>query len=180
MRWTLGGGQENQSASVSPNARVDDRVNAASVHELELAKVEDHEARLQLGRGHLKRPQCGRLKWPHLRPTGGRLFIMPFMPFVIQNISIGVALIQDNSPQRVFPRRVAYFNFWIAALFLPGGLLTFFKTGPLVYNGVLAFWISVIIFCIWMLVMPWATHQAVRSEPQVHSQDASPSSKPAY
>jgi hypothetical protein len=35
-------------------------VNAASVHELELAKVEDHEARLQLGRGHLKRPQCGR------------------------------------------------------------------------------------------------------------------------
>ena len=128
-RW--GGGQENQSASVSPNARVDDRVNAASVHELELAKVEDHEARLQLGRGHLKRPQCGRLKWPHLRPTGGRLFIMPFMPFVIQNISIGVALIQDNSPQRVFPRRVAYFNFWIAALFLPGGLLTFFKTGPL-------------------------------------------------
>ena len=22
------------------------------------------------GRGHLKWPQCGRLKWPHLRPTG--------------------------------------------------------------------------------------------------------------
>src|ERR1039458_5900313 len=53
------------------------------------------------------------------------------------------------------------------------------QTGPLAYNGVLAFWIPVIIFCIWMLVMPWATHQAVRSEPQVHSQDASPSSKPA-
>jgi hypothetical protein len=52
---------------------------------------------------------------------------MPFTPFVIQNISIGVAVIQDNSPQRVFPRRVAYFNFWIAALFLPGELLTFFK-----------------------------------------------------
>jgi len=26
------------------------------------------------GRGHRNWPQCGRLKWPHLRPTGGRLF----------------------------------------------------------------------------------------------------------
>jgi hypothetical protein len=101
-----------------------------------------------------------------LHDLGWFLFIMPFMPFVVQNICIGVAVMQDKATHPVFPRWVAYFNFWIAVLFLPGGLLTFFKTGPFAYNGVLAFWIPVAIFCVWMLVMPWATHRAIDSEPE--------------
>jgi hypothetical protein len=80
-----------------------------------------------------------------------------FMPFVIQNISIGVAVMQNNRPQRVFPALGSTTSTSGSQRCSgPAGSLTFFKTGPLAHNGVLAFWTPVIILCIWMLVMPWA------------------------
>jgi len=101
-----------------------------------------------------------------LHDLGWILFIMPFVPFVVQNVSIGVAILQDKAANPVFPRWVGYFNFWVAFLFLPGGLLTFFKGGPFAYNGLLAFWIPVFVFCAWLVVMPWVTAQAVLTEPE--------------
>lgn len=100
-----------------------------------------------------------------LHDLGWILFIMPFMPFVVQNIAVGLCVIQDRRDNPVMPRWVGYFNFWIALLFLPGGLLAFFKHGPFAYNGLLAFWIPVGIFCLWYLVMPWALRAAVLAEP---------------
>lgn len=101
-----------------------------------------------------------------LHDLGWFLFIMPFMPFVVQNLAIGIFVMQDTDPQPLFPRWVGYFNFWIAFLFLPGGLLTFFKTGLFAYNGLFAFWVPVAIFCIWCVVMPWVISRAVLAEPE--------------
>jgi len=63
------------------------------------------------------------------------------MPFVVQNISIGVAVIQDRSRNPVFPRWVAYFTSGSPHCFSPR-IPDVLQNRPLAYNGVLAFWIQ--------------------------------------
>jgi len=86
------------------------------------------------------------------------------MGFSVQNILIGLATIQDRSEKPVFPRWVAYFNFWLALVFVPAALIPFFKTGPFAWNGVLSFWLPVGLFVVWLFVMVWAVTQSIRSQ----------------
>ncbi|MHB8694646.1 MAG: hypothetical protein ACYDHH_25700 [Solirubrobacteraceae bacterium] len=72
---------------------------------------------------------------------------------VVQAIAIGLAILQDKRAELVFPRWVGYFNLWCAVLFLPGGMVVFFKTGPLAWNGLLAWWLVLAAFTIWLIVM---------------------------
>ncbi|MGV9839989.1 hypothetical protein ACWDUL_38145, partial [Nocardia niigatensis] len=51
------------------------------------------------------------------------LFLTPIVPFMIQNISIGVCVLTNE--QTVFPRWVGYANFWIALSFVPDILAYF-------------------------------------------------------
>lgn len=90
---------------------------------------------------------------------------MPFAPAVVQNIATGIAILGDKNPARVMPRWVAYMNFWMAVLFLPAGLMVFFKTGPFAWNGLLSFWLPLIAFGIWFSVMIYALLQAIRQQP---------------
>jgi len=95
---------------------------------------------------------------------GWMFFVMPFtLPFV-QNLAIGFAALTDTSPRRVYPRWLGYFNLWSAVLFIPGGLLTFFKTGPFAWDGLLAFWIPAIVFSLWMNIMAVYTIFAARDQ----------------
>lgn len=82
-------------------------------------------------------------------------WIMPFMPFVLQSFAIALAVLLDTGPTPVFPRWLAYFNLLECFLFLPAMLLTFFKTGPFAYHGLLVFWVPLGVFGLWMLVMAW-------------------------
>lgn len=96
-------------------------------------------------------------------------FIMtfaPVAPFTFQYIAIGVAILQDTNPVPVFPRWVAYTNFWVAILLVPATAIPFFKTGPMAWNGILAFWIPVAVFVGWFVVMFWAMRQAVMRRPE--------------
>ena len=88
-----------------------------------------------------------------MNDAGWLMFLMPFTTFIVQNFAIGLAILGDNSAQPVFPRWVAYLNFWVAVLFIPGGLLTFFKTGPFAWNGLFAFWVPFVVFFSWYMVM---------------------------
>ncbi len=85
--------------------------------------------------------------------AGWLMFLMPFTTFIVQNFAIGLAILGDRSAQPVFPRWVAYFNFWVAVLFVPGGLLTFFKSGPFAWNGLFAFWVPFVVFFTWYILM---------------------------
>lgn len=73
-------------------------------------------------------------------------FIGAYSVPVMQSIVIGVAVINDRREKPILPRWYAYYNFWTAILFLPGGLVIFFKDGPFAWNGVLAFWIPAVFF----------------------------------
>ena len=92
------------------------------------------------------------------------LFIMTFSPAFIQNLVIGLAIFSDKNAVPVFPRWLAYFNIWVAILFVPGGLITFFKTGPFAWNGLLAFWVPLVIFFVWFLVMFVALLKTIREQ----------------
>ena len=88
-----------------------------------------------------------------LNDFGWLFFVMTFSPFFIQNLVIGLAVFSDKADAPVFPRWVAYFNIWVAILLIPGGLITFFKTGPFAWDGILAFWLPLLVFFGWFLVM---------------------------
>ena len=81
------------------------------------------------------------------------LIVMTFGPFFVQLMSIGLAILLDKNSRPVFPRWVAYFNIWVAVLFIPGVLITFFKSGPFAWNGILAFWLPLVVFFAWYFVM---------------------------
>jgi hypothetical protein len=88
-----------------------------------------------------------------LSDMGWLLFLMPFASFVIQALCIGVCILGDTSAQPVFPRWTGFFNFWVAVLVLPGGIITFFKAGPFAWDGLFGFWIPLVIFFAWYLVL---------------------------
>lgn len=92
------------------------------------------------------------------------LFTWP--PFALFMVIIGVAVLNDHNLPRIFPRWVAFFNFWSALLVFPAGLIAFFKTGPFAYDGAISFWFAVAIFFGWMVVMTFVTFRAVAVEEQ--------------
>jgi hypothetical protein len=92
------------------------------------------------------------------------MFIMTFSPAFIQNLVIGLAIFSDKNETLVFPRWLGYFNIWVAILFIPGGLITFFKTGPFAWNGLLAFWVPLWIFFAWFFVMFAALLKTIKQQ----------------
>jgi len=99
-----------------------------------------------------------------LNDIGWISFVMPFTLAVVQNCAIGLAIVSDRNAQPVFPRWLGFFNFWVVLLFLPGGLLTFFKTGPFAWNGLLAFWVPATVFGAWYFVMAAFVIKAARQQ----------------
>ena len=96
---------------------------------------------------------------------------MTFAPFIIQNIALGLCILSDKQAEPIFPRWVGYYNLWVAVLFVPGGLLTFFKTGPFAWDGLFVWWVPFAVFFSWYIAMPFilmgAIKQQAQSEPAV-------------
>ncbi|MGE3297731.1 MAG: hypothetical protein AB7I68_10315 [Porticoccaceae bacterium] len=46
-------------------------------------------------------------------------------------------------------------------LFVPGGLLTFFKTGPFAWDGLFVFWVPLVVFLLWYGAMFVLLRQAI-------------------
>jgi hypothetical protein len=91
------------------------------------------------------------------------VLLMTFAPFLIQFVCIALAVLSDKRAEPLFARWVGYFNIWVGVLAIPGGLITFFKTGPFAWNGLLAFWVPVAVFLLWFVVMFIALLKAIRT-----------------
>lgn len=89
------------------------------------------------------------------------LFLTPIGPFIIQNVTIGVAVLADRSPKPVLPRWVGYANFWVGSLFIPAALAYFFKSGPFAWHGALVFYLGTAAYGGWLLLMSFALRRAV-------------------
>jgi len=81
---------------------------------------------------------------------------LPFLGIVstaiVQGVAIGVAILQDPNDDPAFPRWAGYFNIWVIMLLAPGGFIVFFKTGPLAWNGVTAWWLVLAAYLTWISV----------------------------
>lgn len=82
---------------------------------------------------------------------------MGWVPFVgltstavVQAFALGFSMLGDQRAVPVFPRWAGWFNIWTATMFTPGTLCVFFHTGPLAYDGVLAWYLPVAVFTAWM------------------------------
>ncbi len=98
-----------------------------------------------------------------LNDLGWLFLLMTFPPFFVQFTSVGLAILSDEGTPPVFARWVGYFNIWLAVIAVPGGLVTFFKTGPFAWNGLLAFWLPIVAFVLWFFVMFAVLLAAIRS-----------------
>jgi hypothetical protein len=85
---------------------------------------------------------------------------MAWIPFVgltgtaaVQVAAFGVAILIDRRTVPVFPRWLGYCNLWVALIFCAGTFNVFFKTGPLAWNGILSWWLPVLVFAMWLVVV---------------------------
>ena len=91
------------------------------------------------------------------------LFITPIMPFIIQNVAIGVATLTDRNG--IFPRWCGYLNLLVGFSFLPDVLPYFFYSGPFAWDGIFVFWLALTTYTIWAITMGIVSRWAVLADP---------------
>ncbi len=72
-------------------------------------------------------------------------------PLVLQGLMVALAVFVDKRAVPTFPRWYGYLNLWMSVLVVPGGAVYFFKIGPLAWNGIIAWWIPVSAFFVWIV-----------------------------
>lgn len=88
-----------------------------------------------------------------------------FIPiFSIQYLCMALAGFMDIRERPLWPRWAAWLNLWVAVTGAGGVLAVFFKKGPFAWNGIIGFWIPVIVFVIAMCVTAYLLHRRHRLE----------------
>ena len=87
------------------------------------------------------------------------MLITPIAPFMLQLVSIGLAILSDQ--RQTLPRWVGYLNFWIAFSFLPSALPYFFKTGPFAWRGIFVLPLALTTYCLFLVAMGLMVRRAV-------------------
>ena len=87
-----------------------------------------------------------------MNDLGWITMLMTFAPFIVQNFAAAFCILSDSSEEAVFPRWYGFFNFWVAILFIPGGMRTFFKIGPFAWDGLFVWWVPFLTFFCWYVL----------------------------
>jgi hypothetical protein len=96
--------------------------------------------------------------------TAFLLFIWAFAPPMMQALAIGLATLSDKRPEPVFPRWAGYLMVWIAAGLIPGGLITFFETGPFAGDGAIGWWLTIACAATMWSVMTCVLIRAIKKD----------------
>ena len=83
-----------------------------------------------------------------------------------QNLCLALGIYMDARSKPIFPRWVGHFNILMGLLMAPGALAMMFTTGPFAWNGILAFWLRIGAFALYVLVMFFVVRTAI--DRQVH------------
>jgi hypothetical protein len=107
-----------------------------------------------------------------LNDLGWILFVGVVCTAIMQMLVIAVVILQDQRPTPIFPRWAGYLNIWSALLITASSVIPFFKTGPFAWNGLVAWWIAVTAFAIWLFVMAYLLIKAInRQETESNQSD---------
>lgn len=98
------------------------------------------------------------------------LFLTPVAPFIIQNVIIGVYSLSPAGS--LFPKWIAYLNFWVGFTFTFDVLAFAFTDGPFAWNGIFIFWLALTTYAIWLAVMGMTVRNvALGKNRQVHQSE---------
>ena len=81
------------------------------------------------------------------------IMVVPTAAVMIQMLSVGFVALMPPDGDRIFPRWAGFFNFWCAMLFVPGLFSGFFYDGPIAWDGILSFWLEVVVYWVWLIVV---------------------------
>lgn len=93
-------------------------------------------------------------------------FVMVFPTYVLQMICIATASFMDTT-EKILPRWYGYFCLWVGIAGCGGAIAVYFKTGPLAWNGVIGFWIPIVMFAVWLCLSVYVLLRAVNSDEQL-------------
>jgi hypothetical protein len=96
----------------------------------------------------------------------------------IQVASLGVAILLDKSAKPVFPRWAGYYNIWVSMMWVPAGVIPFFKGGPLAWNGLFAWWIPLCVYFSWFVITVVLLLRAIRDDEREQTLDTAETSLP--
>lgn len=91
------------------------------------------------------------------------LFLFTWTPFTVWAGAVALAIFLDPNEEPVFPRWVAYLSLWTAVLFVPAGLMAFFKHGAFSWAGLMALYVPVGVFFIWLAALTTYTIRNIRA-----------------
>lgn len=99
-----------------------------------------------------------------LNDVGWFFALIPFQPYTVWLIAIAVPILRakPDDANQTLPRWSAYLSLLAGFVFVLDGLMMFFKSGPLAYNGFLAFYVPYIVFGWWIVWMTVAVLQGLR------------------
>ena len=97
------------------------------------------------------------------------IFLVTTTTVLLQNLVIGMLVLQDKSANPIFPRWYAYFNFFAVAGVMPAGFVVFFRTGPLTWKGIIVWAIGVSVFFVWICATAWLIHVAAGRQRDEHT-----------
>jgi hypothetical protein len=75
---------------------------------------------------------------------------------------IAYVVLADRSPRPLLPRWSAYLSIWAALGVASGSLVVFVHSGPLAWNGFVAWYLLCVAFFAWMVAMTWLMLRASR------------------
>jgi hypothetical protein len=96
-----------------------------------------------------------------LNDAGWFLVLFTWPPFSMWCIAVAAAILRDESVDPVFPRWAGYLSISAAFLLVAAACMAFAKTGPLAYNGLIALYVPVAWFLVWMVAMSILAIRAV-------------------
>lgn len=90
-------------------------------------------------------------------------FVGAYQTTFIQLVAVAICIFRDTR-LRLFPRWLGYFTLWVALSLVPAGFCVFLKIGPFAWNGFLAFWLALAVFCGWFITMFIYLRKAILTE----------------
>lgn len=99
------------------------------------------------------------------------LFLYTWVPFTIWLFIVAAAILLNRNEEAPYPRWVAFASIWTGILISPAGTISFFRTGPFAWDGLITFWLVTIVFFSWMVVMTVMSFKAITNMEKRQSGD---------
>jgi hypothetical protein len=99
-------------------------------------------------------------------------FLFTISVYIAWAIAWALGILLNPPKYQIFPRWAAYVTFGSVMCWSPGLLIIFFKDGPFSYSGLLAMWLPITEFFIWLLIIDVCARKAVTRQVEICRQEA--------